>query len=148
MAIRAANRALSAEGWTWEQLLRNKITIVADPFTAMARPTNGTQDDRYARATRPVPPRPRTPPPPPSPPPPPPKTCTRPNTYQGSCYCCGVFVAATKGFIFDITRFRSSPTTWEIACTSCSSFLNSGGSPPPRKVRPRRMTTDDVFSSL
>lgn len=56
-AIRMANRMLRSAGWTWEQLLRGKITIVNDPF--------GSIPDIAKPAPAP-PPRPA----PPSPPPP------------------------------------------------------------------------------
>lgn len=139
MAIRAANRALSAEGWTWEQLLHRRIIVVADPFVAMARP--------QAEATRgfspPKAPQRPTPPPRPAPPPPPPKPCVQPNKYQDSCYCCGKLTPSMKGFIF-----QSAGGKWAVACVSCSQFLNSGGQPPPRKVRPQKMSVDDVFSSI
>lgn len=139
MAIRAANRALKAEGWSWEQLLRGRITVVEDPFVAMQRPTtNATHTSQPAAprpAARPAAPRPR----PPSPPPPP-QVATRDNQYPGNCYCCGTYTAVRRGFIF------LNASKWEIACSPCATFLNSGGSPPPRRVRPQRMSVNDIFS--
>ena len=59
-ALRAANRALSAGGGDWENLLRGKLAPV-DPFVSLARPTT--------RESAPQAPPPRPTPPPPPPPP-------------------------------------------------------------------------------
>lgn len=64
-AIRMANAMLRRNGHDWDNLLRNKITIIADPFTSIPEPP---------KATTPPPKPTRSSPPPFYSKPPPPKT--------------------------------------------------------------------------
>lgn len=79
-AIRMANAMLRKAGWTWEQLLRNKITIVNDPFGSIPTPP---------KPQAAPPPRPAPPPPPPRPappPPPPPQGLPRDKIFVEQCF--------------------------------------------------------------
>ena len=80
LAVRKANEAVKAAGWDWERLLRGKVTIIADPFTA---PPPRAADVRHPGAPPPPPPRPQQrpaqPPPRPAYNPPPPRPQPRPQ---------------------------------------------------------------------
>ena len=67
-AMRLAAKWLTNRGHNWDDLLRGKVTVEADPFAiaapAATRPTNTTTSSGYTQP----PPRYRAPPPPPPPP--------------------------------------------------------------------------------
>jgi hypothetical protein len=51
-AMRKANSLLATAGWTWERLIRGKITVLADPFNNIVEPTTRPVEERR-RATVP-----------------------------------------------------------------------------------------------
>lgn len=63
-AIRQANRLLKSAGWTWEQLIREKIKIVENPFAGLGDPlSDRPAEGGFKTATPPsAPPTPKPPP--------------------------------------------------------------------------------------
>lgn len=59
-ALRMANKHLKEQKWTWDELLRGKITVAADPF--MSAPIPQARNSGFGFYQQPAPP----PPPPPS----------------------------------------------------------------------------------
>lgn len=161
VAIRKANAQVTAAGWDWERLLLGKVKIVADPFSTLANPADDPR--RGASAAPSTPPRSQSSPfvaspPPPRParpfstkpaPPPPTQTqagpiSTRANQYAAHCYCCGIFVNATLGFIFKPT---ANHIKWETACANCN---RSGWSCIPSKPakRQRNTSASDLLNGI
>lgn len=58
VAMRKANEQLKKWGWTWESILRGKISVAANPFVNVA------MEDLLKKAEQPQPPPWRAPPPP------------------------------------------------------------------------------------
>lgn len=122
VAIRKANELLTSAGWSWEKLLAAKITVVADPFAALATPKAGKNQPSYT----PPPPRDAAAPPPPpwrgaSTPPPKPKPSIpysdKPNRYGNHCYCCGTYVDSMKGWIMNPQQeAKRGPDRWVVIC--------------------------------
>lgn len=144
VAVRKANALLSDAGWTWEQLLRGKITIVEDPFNHLDNMFAAKPPTPTARPT--APPRPRAP----SPPPPPPKQNIpftgsnmnrigiAPNKFLSHCYCCGVEVVAGAGLFFTPSRLNPvAPDKIHVVCAPCSTsgtiYANPTGQRPSKK---------------
>ena len=150
VAIRKANRLLAEAGWSWDQLIRGKITIVEDPFNRL--------DDIFSQpavtATPPTTPRrpaaQPTPPPRPGPPRPPfvqdvPFTASNrqrigiaPNKFLARCYCCGVEVVTGAGFWFRPDGLNpAAPNKIHVVCTPCSTtgtvYRQPTGQRPPRR---------------
>lgn len=73
LSARKANEVLAKFGGDWEALLRGKVTVIADPFSASPTP------DYVPRHTAPPPP-----PRPPAPPPPPQAPRARPQSKAHS----------------------------------------------------------------
>jgi len=62
VAIRQANRLLSASGWTWEILIREKIKIIENPFKGIADPRTAARPaEEEQRGQGNVPPKPFSP---------------------------------------------------------------------------------------
>lgn len=110
-AMRKANELLKTAGWDWDKLFAGKIKVVADPFANLGTPPN---NPAVTRTQAPAPP-----------PRPAPKRPTYPlghevNRYVGFCYCCGIEVIATAGFLFnpaehcDGANFKRVPV-----CSTC-----------------------------
>jgi len=93
-ALRKANATLAAIGKTWEDLLRARITIVADPFTSIPQATSS----RFTEST-PTTSTSRAYAPPKPPPPPPPWKAPPPiqNKYGGKCSKCNNWVDPLAG---------------------------------------------------
>lgn len=144
IAIRKANEQLQKFGGDWETLLRGKVTVIGDPFAAVPEPEGRAAHFTSAAPT--VPKRPQAPldaaftaamnngfaPRPFSKAPqapsamPPSKKGWQPNKFAGTCYCCGIFVNITDGFIFKPTG------KFEVVCINCN---DPSVSVPPRKAR-------------
>lgn len=155
-AIRKANSLLAAAGWTWEQLIRGKITVVEDPFNNLtSNPWEEIAKKTYAAA-------PTAPPRAPTPPPQPRRTFaqnipfvasnsrqigTIPNKFVGYCYCCGVEVPATTGRAFTPDKYNpAAPSKWSVICIPCTTsgtvYANATGQ------RPRKRGKADISSLI
>jgi hypothetical protein len=125
VAIRKANALLTAAGWSWEQLIRGKITIVEDPFnsidnlfevkpTATAAPTpprrpQAPTPSKPAPVDNPFMASPRT------------RIGIAPNKFLARCYCCGVEVVTGAGFWFRPNALNpAAPDKISVVCTPCS----------------------------
>lgn len=150
VALRKANALLASAGWSWESLLRAKITVVADPFATLATPTaQASRKDGLHSSRR------SAPPPSPSPAsprpqwghsnPPPLRRTTSPspqllqpddipNRYGGGCYCCGNYVSAGDGRLFKPSLFHpNAPSKLSPVCLSCNGSGAYVGMLPIRK---------------
>jgi len=128
MAIRAANRQVEKFKTTWEDLLRGRVTIVADPFTNMVAPPVRRTQAPPATVPRPAPPPPprpqaprnpnpfnQAPPQQPAQPTYPASNATgRPNRFRTRCHKCGRQLDAQQGLLVD-----QSPITgnWRVECS-------------------------------
>jgi hypothetical protein len=153
-ALRMANALLKKEGWDWERLLTAKIKVIGDPWASIPEPSKRepnadlSQNLYVKRAPRPQQRRANpiysSPPPPPQPTytPPPPKSTplsSKINGYSGNCYCCGLFVPATVGYIF------KPSAKWEVVCDPCN---RSSAPIPVRAAKPKGATVSDILSGL
>ena len=124
--LRKANEQVRAAGWTWETLLRGKVTIIADPFRSTPLPERATNNGWSTVPSRPAPPRRPAPPQNPldavfaaaagnaaqaynS------RPTSRTNQYSGNCWNCGKFVGANAG---TIRRDTLTKNKWEVFCPS------------------------------
>ena len=145
VAIRKANELMRDAGWTWEQLLTNKIRIIEDPFKNLATPSGPTT---VSAATAYTPTRSSTTPPKPAPPPPPPAKgspsspiSSTINRYVGWCWCCGMETVANAGFIFKPTP---TSTGWEVICTPCNTSATVYPYRAGRVKTPRKKSVSDL----
>lgn len=153
VAIRKANRLLADAGWSWEQLIRGKITIVEDPFNALDRQNGGNPFDAHINrptASAAPPPRP-TPPRQPNPTQHPTFKQNIPfqasnskpigsnlNKYVGYCYCCGIEVPANTGRHFRPNAYNPAASDkWAVICMPCTTtgtiYVNATGQRPGKK---------------
>lgn len=167
-AMRKANEQLLKVGGDWENLLRGKVKVIADPFGTVAKPQPSPKD-RWGAPSGSAPPRPQ-PSPPPRPStswqasspsfnqggaqtgrfrsaaPPPPKTgmaaiVTRPNAFSGHCYACGVYVNTQAGWIFQ----KPGANRWEVLCATCS---NSSAPLPSKRAKVQQASTSSIFNNI
>lgn len=170
-ALRRANALLSAAGWDWAKLIHGKITVVADPFAAIAdpRPTAPTATTQRTPAPgRPQPMRPRSPPPydsdqhgwgpvfgggpsaPPSPPPQAPTSLTNikgvsVNRFPGFCWCCAQEVIAGRGFVFKPRAHNPyGPDKFMVICAPCEGKGVQCQSSPALATGKRRRSVGDL----
>lgn len=169
VAMRKANSIVTSAGWDWERLLLSKVKIIADPFSTLGKPDNAKSTRTPTPAPKPDPDDPwgYSPPPRPSrparpsrpqaspfqnaPPPPPPSAPTgwanlssRPNSYSGYCYCCGVFVNDGKGFVFKPSQ---NSVKWECVCSNCNK-LGWASVPSKPASRQRRTSANDLLNGI
>jgi len=144
VAMRKANDLLASAGWDWDRLMAGKITVVGDPFAGLGDPTPRVRQDdswqRPAAPTQPAAPRPTLYLP---------VASTKPNSYEGHCYCCGKLVAVRGGFIFKARDYHSRAPAhgWQVICTTDNVNRNAtiGPSAAPRVGRgARKVTADDL----
>lgn len=130
-ALRRANSMLESAGWSWEKLIRGKITVVEDPFARIADPAmnGGTIKER-----QPAPPQYK--------PPVAPDVFTVKvnvggggggsvawsaiikgvsiNRFPGFCYACAKEVLAGNGLIFKPRDHNQhGGSNWAIVCHDC-----------------------------
>lgn len=140
--MRKANEELAKFGGDWETILRSRITVIGeDPFSAIPEPPKRETAARpqYNPVTtpptyNPPPKRPQAAPQYSRPSPP----AAFPNRYTGSCFCCGIPVAAQSGITEKINN------KWEVICSSCktTSFR------PVRRTKPKAANLNFVLDSL
>lgn len=122
VALRKATKLLDSAGWTWDQLINGRITIIEDPFKTLTDPVAPRADTS-------------TPPPTPRPAPPPPwqpfyASSGNPitdtqmvNKFAGFCYCCGQDTPARTGYFFMRSKFKLrqlSTKQAEVVCRVCN----------------------------
>lgn len=148
-AVRMANKELATLNKTWNDLLRGKITIIADPFaghTPVPRPSKPpTAPPRASPPPRPQPappprrpkpftPQPHTPPPPPRPA----QRAGQSNKFAGRCIVCMCSVSAGDGFI----EPRESDAGWKLFCAAHHKVFQSSPAPKAGPTMPKSASRD------
>jgi hypothetical protein len=149
VAVRKANALLADAGWTWEQLLRGKITVVEDPFNNLGNPFAAAGPVSRPTTPPPQPARPRAPTPPPQPKPAFAQNIPfvgsnmnrigiAPNKFLARCYCCGIEVPAQHGLWFRPDALNpAAPSKISVVCTPCSTtgtvYANPTGQRPAKQ---------------
>lgn len=143
VAIRKANGLLHDAGWSWEQLIRGKITVVEDPFNSTANPFDTMLREPKAAPAAPRAPQAPTPPRAPSPPNVPFHASNRqrigiaPNKFVAFCYCCGSEVVTGAGFWFRPDALNPAAINKiSVVCTPCSTTGTIH--PNPTGMRPSK----------
>jgi hypothetical protein len=148
ISIRKANAQLEKFNADWESLLRGRVSVVADPFNGMAKPSVESRPAPKATppAPAPTPPRPRAPTPPPRPAPHPmhqtttaaPKPFTPfPNRYDTHCLRCLRPILSGEGLVTDKINGH-----WQVECAPGKGCKTPRGqkAPPKPSLDPRNIT--------